>query len=218
LPIGSIGGKNAELTPQIVAERTAAAAIIGGTVAAATGGNFVSGAKTAAFAEMFNDLSDEVAQQYKQAHAAAKATPDVTVKRNLNSIKSYMSLAVDAAKAYAAQYGGIEFSYSGELPGDLPLAMKLSVELDENGITPSFGLGIGGGEAFTATINGSYGYHMHGFNEVAYVAGGVNRNFGVSAGISGNLFGQNNVFHKVGYGLGGFGGLIFQYTARPYTI
>jgi RHS repeat-associated protein len=66
LPIGSIGGKDAELKPRIIAERTAAASLVGGTVAAATGGNFVSGAKTAAFAELFNDLNHLGADKYKQ--------------------------------------------------------------------------------------------------------------------------------------------------------
>jgi len=37
-------------------ERTAAAAIVGGTVAEATGGNFANGAASAAMAEMFNDV------------------------------------------------------------------------------------------------------------------------------------------------------------------
>ncbi|MGD9108231.1 MAG: RHS repeat-associated core domain-containing protein [Gammaproteobacteria bacterium] len=66
LPIGSIGGKDKDLTPRIIAERTAAAAIVGGTVAAAEGGNFVNGAKTAAFAELFNDLNHLGADKYKQ--------------------------------------------------------------------------------------------------------------------------------------------------------
>jgi len=63
LPIGSIGGKNANITPSIIAERAGASALVGGTIAAITGGNFADGAKTAAFAELFNDIAHEKMQQ-----------------------------------------------------------------------------------------------------------------------------------------------------------
>ncbi|MBU1926942.1 MAG: DUF4258 domain-containing protein, partial [Gammaproteobacteria bacterium] len=49
----------------VVAERTIAAGIVGGTVASATGGSFMNGAKTAAFAEMFNDEAHLLAEAEK---------------------------------------------------------------------------------------------------------------------------------------------------------
>jgi RHS repeat-associated protein len=59
LPIDSIGSANSSRIV-VVAERTLAAGVVGGTVAAITGGNFINGAETAAFAELFNDALHEL--------------------------------------------------------------------------------------------------------------------------------------------------------------
>jgi hypothetical protein len=58
IPVDNIGGRNTALSPTLIAERTAAAAVIGGTVAAATGGDFVNGARTAAYGELYNESAD----------------------------------------------------------------------------------------------------------------------------------------------------------------
>lgn len=109
LPIGSIGGKNAELTPQIVAERTAAAAIIGGTVAAATGGNFVSGAKTAAFAELFNDVVHKLIQDYYEAKFRAWQAQVWATNYEIHdlSFSLRMSVAVGGAALFVPPLWGM---------------------------------------------------------------------------------------------------------------
>jgi hypothetical protein len=60
LPINALGDVNDDKSLPIATmiERAGAAAVVGGTVAAATGGNFANGAKTSAFAELFNDIAD----------------------------------------------------------------------------------------------------------------------------------------------------------------
>ena len=55
--VNSLGKDQAKTV--MMMERTAAAGVIGGTVAVMTGGNFVDGAKSAAFAELFNELAHE---------------------------------------------------------------------------------------------------------------------------------------------------------------
>jgi RHS repeat-associated protein len=52
-PIGNLGKDGDAFAGML--ERSAASGIVGGTVAAATGGNFVNGARTAAFAQLFNE-------------------------------------------------------------------------------------------------------------------------------------------------------------------
>ena len=51
-----------------IAARTASASIIGGTVASITGGNFINGAETAAYAELFNDLSEHTANYFRNSY------------------------------------------------------------------------------------------------------------------------------------------------------
>ncbi|MFH1334098.1 MAG: hypothetical protein ABIH77_02170, partial [Pseudomonadota bacterium] len=60
-PLNEIGTDFSKTS--VVAERTIAAGIVGGTVASATGGSFMNGAKTATFAEMFNDTAHEMLRQ-----------------------------------------------------------------------------------------------------------------------------------------------------------
>jgi len=55
--VNSLGKDQAKTV--MMMERTAASGVIGGTVAVMTGGNFVDGAKSAAFAELFNDLATD---------------------------------------------------------------------------------------------------------------------------------------------------------------
>jgi hypothetical protein len=72
LPINSIG--DAEQSRILtITQRTTAAGIVGGTVAAATGGNFANGAKTAAYAQLFNDLSHETMEKLKSPPKPAMA-------------------------------------------------------------------------------------------------------------------------------------------------
>jgi len=64
LPVGSIGelhGTGGDVS--VIAERTAAAGIIGGTVATAIGGNFANGAASAAIAELYNDCAHSVREK-----------------------------------------------------------------------------------------------------------------------------------------------------------
>ena len=68
IPINSIGGKDADITPAIAIQRTAA--IVGGTVSAMTGGNFGDGARSAAFAELYNSLADAKKQQRQEKSQA----------------------------------------------------------------------------------------------------------------------------------------------------
>jgi len=72
LPIQKIG--NLRKNPMItIAERTGSSVIVGGTVATMTGGNFVNGAKTAAFAEMFNDTAHALAyKRYEDEQMKAR--------------------------------------------------------------------------------------------------------------------------------------------------
>ncbi|MEI8055659.1 MAG: RHS repeat-associated core domain-containing protein, partial [bacterium] len=75
LPVNSIGGVE-QSRMLIIAERTLAAGVVGGTVAAVTGGNFANGTTTAAYAELFNDLGHlgaETMRQYASKEALKMA-------------------------------------------------------------------------------------------------------------------------------------------------
>jgi hypothetical protein len=48
------------LTLKTIASRTATAAIVGGTATAIIGGDFANGAKTAAYAQLYNDIADKI--------------------------------------------------------------------------------------------------------------------------------------------------------------
>ncbi|MFA6409812.1 MAG: RHS repeat-associated core domain-containing protein [Gammaproteobacteria bacterium] len=62
-----------------IMERSAAAGIVGGTVAVMTGGNFIDGAKTAAFAQIFNEETHKVQQFADKQKLAAFMGPNAVI-------------------------------------------------------------------------------------------------------------------------------------------
>jgi len=100
-PINKIGDDIRK--PSVIMERTAAAAIVGGTVAEATGGNFANGAASAAMAEMFNDIDHAIMQDRYEAQlraaqekvwAANDAVHDMSLSTRVNALLTVGTLFI----------------------------------------------------------------------------------------------------------------------------
>ena len=180
--------------------RGIAAGVVGGTAAAATGGNFENGMMTSAFAQMFND-------ELHKPEAPTETTSE-KLQNNLQAASGY-GVMKNANSIYqnALEHGDIEFEFSmGYGP-----AINASLAIDQDGYDISVGYGHGRGIDLSASANYQFrNINSSGFNVMTYASAGSF--YGAQGGVV--IIPGRGVTPFVGVGLnaGVFVGSVGRYT------
>jgi RHS repeat-associated protein len=177
-----------------IMERSAAAGIVGGTAAVISGGNFIDGAKTAAFAQMFND----------EAH-----------KTMMDQMREKVAAARHATLDYLKEHGDVSANLAIPVAPYLDVSLGVDVTMEGCKFHAGVGPAIGGAFDFAGSANIAYGKEAEGFTQEVYAEAGVHV---VGAGISwyhsSSGFGEEI---KAGYIQGVVVGVDFGYTSRRFN-
>ena len=153
--------------------RTAVASVVGGTVSEITGGKFSNGARTAAYAHLFNQESENLAGVAQKESFQNRQSCSGQMCRGLNNTENNSPSAVEQ---FLIDHGYGSLS----LRGGFIVVGALDVIVTAEGVSVYLGGGFGAGLSATATVGVYAGPDSSGLNIKTTAAGG----YGVGANAS----------------------------------